>query len=454
MKAFVAVVAAAFALRLALSALTLPLLDELNWMRVVDRARIGATAPSLPAHGDQHPPGQAWWGAIGVAAAGRNLVGYRLGSVVLGTVAVAATGLLAWELFGAAAGVLAAALLAVNEYHLDASHRCTEKSYLAFAALALLLLVRLARAPSIRRWVAVGEAFGLGALTKQTLLLWTAPAALFIGLRLGWKALRGRGALLATATFLVLISIDLVWNLGGTASPADPAARGLAYQLGRLSLGSWSWGPAALFLRPLNYWRVEGAISEYASMTTIPGLILLGSVLAGAFVLKGPETRFLQGLGAGTLLFFCVGSDPRGEFWWADLVLIPFVALAAGAWARLTPRAPALPAALLLACALPAARLFADQDNYHPLDWGEPSPFAVEKFTSSQRLLFLGFRERDFASLTSWPGGAAMPARARHARALRSYRDGPLASLPAAERERERRWVDRQIVKAETGAGL
>lgn len=410
--AFAAVVLAALALRLGLAASNLPHSDELVWMRLAQRAEFTSGFSRLPAHGDQHPPGQVYWGALGAAVFGRNLIGYRIVSVVLGTAAVAASGLAAWELFGARAALLAAGLLGLNEYHLDVSHGATEKgTYLGFAALALLLTLRAARAETTGRWLCLGAAFGLGAATKQALWLWTAPAAAYLGAARGLRAMSRRGPLLAAALFLSLVSVDLAWNLCARKTD-EPSSRGISFQLGRVAVGGWSWAPLSLYARPLYYHSVDATPSEYASMTTIPGLPVLGSALASLFLLKTREARFLQVLGWGTFLFFSLCTSPRGEFWWADLSLLPFVILTAAVWDRLAARAPALLAVPVVLAAVPGALALFEGDNYHPLDWGAPPPQVVMAFVAAQRSMDLRHADIDYAALTEF-AGFALPARAR-----------------------------------------
>lgn len=414
--AFAAVVFLSFGLRLWLAAAALPHSDELNLMRLVKSAEFRAGLSRLPAHGDQHPPGQVYWSALGAAVLGENLVGYRAASVLLGTAAVAACGLLAWEWFGARAALLAAALLGLNEYHLGVSAGATEKaSYLGFAAIALLLVLRLTREESTRRWLGLGAAFGLGAATKQALWLWTAPAAAYLGAIRGFPAGRRRGPLLAAAVFCALVSVDVAWNFSARRTEA-PASKGLAFQLGRLGVGTWSWAPSALYIRPLYYRLVEPALSEYASMTTVPGVLLLASALASLFFLKSREARFLQALGWGTFLFFSLCATPRGEFWWADLSLLPFVVLTGALWDRAASRRPALLALPVVLAAVPAALALVENDNYHPLDWGAPPVEVSRNFVSVQRRLDLRYADFDYARLTSL-AGLALPARTRYERA-------------------------------------
>lgn len=415
------IVIGAFFLRLILSTQTLPLYDELNWMHIVDKVECRGLDFHIPCHGDQHPPGQVYWGALGTATFGRNLVGYRIGAALLGTLAVAAIAILAAELFGPRAGILAAFFLAVNEYHLDVSSRCTEKTYLAFAALALLATWRLVREPTTKRWFVLGLVLGLGTMTKQSLVLWFAPIFAAIAATRGLGAFRGRGPAVACAILAALLSVDLIWNITAKRSVGDPSNLGIAYQLSRLASGEWSWGPLALYIRPLYYHKVEGTISEYAAMTTAPGALLLAGDIASLFVLRSREARFLQALGFGTFLFFSIATDPHGEFWWSDGSLLPFVILAAGTFAWAARKFPAILAIPVLVFSVAAIRLLGDKDNYHPLDWGAPPALAVEQFRNSQRFLFVNGRKRDYVELTRFAGAVPLPARDRYIANLRAW---------------------------------
>jgi hypothetical protein len=235
---------------------------------------------------------------------------------------------------------------------------------------------------------------------------------------------------------------DLAWNLGrAQAEPAGTGDVGILYQLARLQPGTWSWGPLALYLRPLYFLRVEGTISEYASLTTIPGAIVLASALASLLVLRGTPARLLQVLGFGTFAFFCLASSPFGEFWWADLSLPVFLALTAGVLASL-PRARALAmAGAVLLLAAPGFRVATSAENYFPLEWGAPPEDVITRYRTSQAHMISRFRERDHAALCR-AGVWRLPAAEYYRRSVEAYAEY-LSALQAGERAsawRRRGW--------------
>jgi 4-amino-4-deoxy-L-arabinose transferase-like glycosyltransferase len=389
--------------------------DEMWWMRIADRGDL--------LHGHQHPPGQVYWSTLGTLICGRNLLGYRLLSVLFGAATVWAVWLVGRRLAGPAAGVTAAWLMTLNEYHLGVSHLATEKNYLAFAAFTLLLADEVARKPTTGRFAALGLVLGLGLLTKQSLALWVPPLAVAV-FAFGRRAalLKTRGPWIAAAVATVCVLPDVIWNLGAPAKAeaADEAGLGFAYQLEKLRAGTWSFGPAALYVRPLYFHKVEPSISEYPAMTTVPGCVVLAGALASLVVLRSGRARVLQVLGFGTFLFFALASSPRGEFWWADLSLPCFVLLAAGVAASV-PRVAKIACALLVAVmVLPAWKTFAVRDNLYPLDWAAPRGLPVERFRNSQRFLFAEFRDRDHAALYRF-GGLELPAGRMYADGVRAY---------------------------------
>jgi 4-amino-4-deoxy-L-arabinose transferase-like glycosyltransferase len=401
--------------RAVLAASAAPVYDELWWMRIADRGDL--------LHGHQHPPGQVWWSTLGTLMLGKNLLGYRLLSVLFGVATVCGMWSAGRKLTGPAAGVTAAWLLALNEYHLGVSHLATEKNYLMFAVFALLLADAAARKPTASRFTALGLVLGLGLATKQSLALWVPPLAVAVFAFDGRAAqLRTRGPWIAAAVVAVCILPDVIWNLRAPSAEdaADDAGLGLAYQLEKLRAGTWSFGPMALYVRPLYFHKVEPSISEYPAMTTLPGCVLLAGALASLFVLRSGRARVLQVLGFGTFLFFSLASSPHGEFWWADLSLLCFVLLAAGVAASVQRGAKIVCALLVAAMLLPAWRTFAVRDNLYPLDWGMPRGLPEERFRNSQRFLFTEFRDRDHTALYRL-GRMRLPAGRMYAGGVRAY---------------------------------
>jgi hypothetical protein len=200
-------------------------------------------------------------------------------------------------------------------------------------------------------------------------------------------------------------------------------------------------------------------------MTTLPGVVLLAGAMTSLVVLRCSRARLLQILGFGTFLFFSLASKPSGEFFWADLSLVPFLLLTAGVIGSIRRRS-VLAGALVLALFIPAAsRSFAVRDNYHALDWGAPAAVEVEQYRNSQRFLFLGFRDRDHVALYRF-GPFVLPAARRYEEDLRAYRDHLLdperarsrasafLGLPEVQPERletERRWVNDELSRFAAG---
>ena len=144
-----AIILVSAGLRFGLAIATPLVYDEYQWTHLVDTVNFNPSEINLPIHGDQHPPGQLYWSAWGTMLFGKNLLGYRIGSVILGTLAVPIAFLLGRTYFGASAGLLAAFLIGMNEYMIGAVSRvCTEKTYLTFALLSLLFFERAVRRPS------------------------------------------------------------------------------------------------------------------------------------------------------------------------------------------------------------------------------------------------------------------------------------------------------------------
>jgi hypothetical protein len=285
-------------------------------------------------------------------------------------------------------------------------------------------------------------------------VLWAPVLVWELLARRGQDGLRERGPWLAAAAAAACALPDLAWNL--FLAPASGAAseRGLGWQLGRVGLG-WSFGPLALFLRPLGHLAVEPVVSEYASMMPLAGGLLLAGAAASLALFRDREARFLQRLGLVPFLVLCFVASRGGgtqEFWWADLAVVPFAILTAGVAARLR-FAPAA-AALALAATLPGTlALLGTRENCFPARWPAPPPAALERCLESQRAFVARFRERDHAALThlrAW----RLPAAAFYEESLLEYdrrlARGPLGAaevaagwpfVPAERRDAERAWA-------------
>jgi len=394
------IVAVAFTSRLYMAISTPLVYDEYQWIALADSVDLRPSHFNLPLHGDQHPPGQVYWAALGTLTFGQNLLGYRAPSVILGTIAVVLVYFLGKLLSGPTSGLLAAFLLATNEYHIGISRLCTEKNYLTFALMGLLLFEYALRNPSTRRFLALGAAMGLGILTKQALVLWVPVFGFEILRRRETRSLwRHPAPWCAVLVLLLIVSPDLLWNVKASSFGDSSGSLGLAYQLSRLTLGAWSWGPFALYLRPLYFLGVESAISEYASMTSISGTIILMGTAASVYLFRTPLARFLQIVGFGSFLFFCIFTKPAGEFWWADLTILPFIVLTAAVLGKLSGAWNAIGVVVLGAMLVCSWNLVRTRDNYFPIEWGSPPKYVIQAYKNYQRSLVVTFRERDHLKL-------------------------------------------------------
>lgn len=462
-------VALGFVLRLAPAVRSPFFYDEYKMARLVDGMSLAPSTFSVPLHGDRHPPGQVYWSYLATSVIGRNALGYRAPALLAGTLCIGLAFVLGRSLAGSRAGFIAAGLAATNEYLIGTSRIATELS--AFLLLCLLGLVQFQRAlerPTSSRLAVLGLLFGLATLTKESAVLWWLPLlAILVARSGGLRFLRTAAPWAAIATYLAAIAPAVYWSLVAIGDPSDPSGAGLAFQADRLSLGSWSWGPLALYIRPLYHFGVEQEISEYASMTTLPGILLLAGGALSLGLLRDAKGRILQSLGFGVFLFIALLTTPRGEFWWADLTVPSFLLLTAAVLARV-PRHRWILYLVVSAIALPPAlRLAATHDSYYPLDIGTPAPDAVRRVQHALRFQFLAFRERDHLALYRLRTLDLPP--------LRDYRESLLAyreylarpegfdtAMAAAIRRirpvatdgtgREVNWVDGELARLRGGA--
>jgi hypothetical protein len=443
-------------------AVSTPLIhDEYSWMALVDNVSLQPGEVFLPLHGDAHPPGQIYLGALGARCFGPNLVGYRIGSVVFGVVAVALIYTLGKVLHGPGTGLLSAFLLAANEYHIGISRLCTEKNYLTLSLASVLFYVLAMKQKNYRTcwFVAAGISFGLGLLFKQSLLLWLPLFGFELLRRIPvhvWKQrdlvqilrFHGPGPWLALLCCAVVILPDVYWNFSSDLSSED----GIAFQLEKLSVGQWSWGPLSLYLRPLHYHCSELRLSEYASMTIPAGGILLIGAASSVLTLRQADMRFLQLLGWSPFLFFSLFSRPDGEFWWSDLSLGPFVLLTAAAISQLRrPMAAAIPVVLLFAgSAVVLVASPASRDNYFPHLITPAAKSVVQEFIVDQRMVIVERKKRDHLRL-SCLGELTLPQCRNYRDDLEFLRTSALDHLQEEFEQpqvlmRELAWIDGQII--------
>ena len=411
--------------------------DEYASAKAVDSVSLSAGHINIPLRAVDHPAGYVYWGALGTSVFGNSLLGYRIGQVLLGTLAVAVLYGIGREIFGKNVALLAASLLAANEYYLGQSYPCLPQiSYLTFGLIALLLFERAHRGerPAGGLLAVSGAALGFGTFCKESLLLWLPLFALELCRRhfrpepestlpdrppnsFWWGGMRGLALFLLA--YFVMILPDVYWNFVS----ADKATLGFYNKAQNLAFEGWCWGPPALYLRPLYFYLLEpDQLSEFVSMTSLPGLILLAGAIASLFLLRSRQARFLQLLGWGPFVFYSLFSVSRGEFWWADLSVAPFILLTSAVIGRLAGAAGKLTVALiLLVFVWRAGVLVLAIDNYHAPDWGKIPAAVVKEYRMHQASLIVQHRDRDHVALCRY-GHWQLPATAYYRRCLTLYR--------------------------------
>jgi Dolichyl-phosphate-mannose-protein mannosyltransferase len=150
-----------------------------------------------------------WPLVLGTVYAGADVTGIdrwtagRLAQAAIGTAIVALIGLIAAELWGAAAGLVALGLGAVFlPLILDGTTLISEPLFVALELAAVWAALRLRVAPSRLRWaVAAGVLAGLAALTRSTAIVLAVPL-----LAAMWAGRGGRAvAVFAAAAILVAV---------------------------------------------------------------------------------------------------------------------------------------------------------------------------------------------------------------------------------------------------------
>jgi 4-amino-4-deoxy-L-arabinose transferase-like glycosyltransferase len=158
---------------------------------------------------------------------GNSDLGFRAFSIIAGTATVLLLYLVAARWWGSLAGLMAAALLAIDRYHIEISARAIDLPFdLMFVAAAIFCVSRFLHgsaggaAPGRTGWwlIGAGAATALGFLCKEFTALMVPAIFLTILLtRRTW--LRRWEPWAAAAVFVVLITPDVYASL--TVSPAD-----------------------------------------------------------------------------------------------------------------------------------------------------------------------------------------------------------------------------------------
>lgn len=315
-------------------------------------AREIATQPvlHLVSRTADHPLLNAYLVRASSAAFGESDLGLRVLHACLGSATIVAAHRLGKALWGWRAGLVAAGLLAVDQFHVSWSRLVIEEAPLLLCeALTLLLVWRGLSRGRVRDFVGAGLCLGLAYLSKETaLLLLPALAMAMLALERGRRALRGPGPWLGLVAALVMVGLEMAWSwshgqgahldraLGIVSGPIGVTLKGTSLYLGELYRAVM--GPDVL---DADY--RDG--NAYATFWPT-GVLYLAAVAAswrradeGARLLL---VVFSVAFAAATLVDGRKMFDP---FWWGSLSFLPALLLAARlgaeAWtrARWAPRA-------------------------------------------------------------------------------------------------------------------
>jgi dolichol-phosphate mannosyltransferase len=210
-----------------------------------------------------HPPLVAWLIRAGVALAGNDEFGVRLGAIVCAAVGSMFTYRLTRNLFDAKSAAAAVILAQSLPFFFLAGFLMTPDAPLAAAwAATMFYLERALVARDARAWWGVGVALGLGMISKYSIALLVPVIAIFMVLdrpsRLWWR--RPEPYLAAILAVLVFAPV-LVWNAEHQwASFAFQTSRRLA-EAPRFSLHKLI-GSALVLITPIGVTAIAAALGS------------------------------------------------------------------------------------------------------------------------------------------------------------------------------------------------
>lgn len=318
--------------------------EEREWIPFTDSISFEPGAVHLPIRTISHPVLPVYLMKLGSVIAGENPLGFRLMSLLAGSLTVLIVALVGLRWGGFWTAFWASSLLAFNEYHIFISSLAIDKPIqIFFVALAVAGFVRFLESENSKALYFAGAMTGLAFLCKETtaLLLPGFLIALLLSERHRRWLLRP-APYLAVLTFVVVISPDLIVNF----FLADELEYSYADHLGRAAGFGFTRHHFLFFLRgaiAMVYdWRGEhlsDLAPEYASMNPLIGSLMLGvASWMPVRLLSSPAAR-RDGVALylpiafwvifGTFLFTRVSTQGALQhltyvaWFWSDLTLIP-----------------------------------------------------------------------------------------------------------------------------------
>jgi 4-amino-4-deoxy-L-arabinose transferase-like glycosyltransferase len=303
-----------------------------------------------------HPPLSIYVTKVSGLVFGESTFGLRVLHAVAGALTIIPVFLLGRLAHSQQAGLWAAGLLAVDQFHASWSRLfMPEVLMLGCWSVALVQLTRLLLEPKTRNFVLLGAWIGLACLAKETALLLGPVAWLVVAVRRPALLRDGRWYL-AHGVWLLVILPDVVWNALHFSESYLHRDADLLSQPFALQLKSFSLYLGELFRMVIDpeVLDVDYETGNAWACFWPAGLLYLGSVVAAARRPVSSSRALL--LIAFAVPFVAFTLVPGGErfdpFWWASPSLIAAVVCAGGLleqWAR---RAAAARWSIALAVAL------------------------------------------------------------------------------------------------------
>ena len=361
-RVFLLILLVALAVRVQLAMTREYIHDEVN--TAIPLSKTISFAPGnlhLPLRGENHPALPAYVVKASSTLFGTSRVGYRLMHVLLGLVTIALVYSLTRQWYGDGPARWAAVFLAFNEYYLNVSSRAT-------AHVPNLLLVTgavyafsrfLATERAIYLYGAAASA-GLAFYCKESTGLLLPVFALTLVITKYRRWLLSPHLYLACATYALILSPDIVWNLRTNPDTATVSYNNETHgqatyaahlrRVGGLGLSPY---PSMFYFRsPVSwlYQRVTGnelkdETTEYWSVNAVIGGLLVGTVLVSTARWASPDQLrvFLLVMFWGIFAFFTLikKGDPPGRLdpvsWiWVEITIVPAVILAGARLTELT----------------------------------------------------------------------------------------------------------------------
>jgi 4-amino-4-deoxy-L-arabinose transferase-like glycosyltransferase len=277
---------------------------------------------------------------LGSLLLGTTDFGLRLPYVLAGVATLLPVYFLGVRAFSKTAGLWAAALLAVDQFHAGWSRVfLPEVLMLLLGALALLQFLRALKRGTAGSYALLGALLGLAYLAKEPAALLLPALWIYLLVTPGCRhVLRRPQWYLAQAVMLLVVAPDFLWNFSQWSD--SYLARDAALAAGPLRL---SLKPLSLYLGECFLWLIGPNVldTDYLAGDLYvchwpAGLLYLAAVAAAAMMWwKNSAVRLLVVV---FLLIFAVffvmpGGTTFDPFWWASLTLIPAVVCAGGVMA-------------------------------------------------------------------------------------------------------------------------